>query len=286
MIQVDEATVEAARQGNRAALEELVGALQRPMFNLALRMLADSADAEDAAQEIVIKILTHLGGLRDLGAFGGWALRVATRHLIQERTKGRIESMRLTFRSFGADLMDGLADLPDDAAVDPQRNALAAQVKIGCTLALLTCLSRPLRAAYVLADVYELSDLEAAEVLEIAPAAYRQRLRRARAMVVAFTQRHCGLVAAEAPCRCVRRVDRALATGRIQADAGTPEATHELARIERSVACLDRDRRTAALLRSNPAFSWQARTLEVLDRFQAGARRFQESPGRRETHGE
>lgn len=70
MIIVDPALVKAARRGSRAALDELVRALQRPIYNLALRMLANPTDADDAAQEIITRIVTNLGGLREPGAAG------------------------------------------------------------------------------------------------------------------------------------------------------------------------------------------------------------------------
>lgn len=185
---------------------------------------------------------------------------------MRERVKGRVEAMRFSFRTFGADLMDGLEDVPDDNAVDPALNVLAAQVKVGCTLALLTCLSRPMRAAYILGDIYELPDIEAAAVLEIEHAAYRQRLRRARAQVLAFTQRHCGIISREAPCRCGGRVNKALASGRARRDACTPEvAAYDVAALQRTIATLDRDRRAAVLMRSNPDFGWEAKRLNLLD---------------------
>jgi len=74
---------------------------------------------------------------------------------------------------------------PECAARD---QVLIEEVKIACTLALLTCLSRPLRVAYILGDIFELSDAEAAHALKIDPAAFRQRLRRARALVTGFVQ--------------------------------------------------------------------------------------------------
>ncbi len=266
MITIDKGVVDAAREGNRAALQNLIRAIQRPIYNVALRMLANPADADDAAQEIVIKIITNLGGLRDTGAAGGWALRVAMRHLVHQRRKGRVEAMRLSFRSFGVDLMDGLSDIPDDQSPDPMRQVLAAQVKIGCTMALLTCLSRSLRAAYILGEIYELADGEAASVLEIAPAAYRQRLARARAMVMAFTQRFCGVAAADAPCQCARRVDKALATYRVQRETCAPEAkSHDLAEIKKAIAVLEQNRSAAALMRSNPEFGWKARFPDLLE---------------------
>ncbi len=56
----DEELVQAARSGDRAALEELVTRIQKPLYNLAVRMLWHPADAEDATQEILIKIITQL----------------------------------------------------------------------------------------------------------------------------------------------------------------------------------------------------------------------------------
>lgn len=266
MILIDSELVEQARRGSRAALDEVVRVLQRPIYNLALRMLANPADAEEAAQEIIIKVVTNLGGVRETAAAGAWAMRVAMRHLVHERKRGRLEAARFTFRSFGADLQDGLADYPETAEADPLKTTLIAQVKIGCTLALLSCLTRPLRGAYILGEVYELSDLEAASVLEIAPAAYRQRLKRARAMVIAFTQRYCGLVVCTAPCHCERRIDRAVALGRVQPNACMREATsHDVGKVQLAISILDRERRAAALMRSNPDFVWQAKGLDILE---------------------
>ncbi|MFP3325623.1 sigma factor, partial [Planococcus sp. SIMBA_160] len=86
--------------GDRAALAAVVHSLQRQIYGLAMRMLAHPADAEAATQEILIKIITHLGTLRDAEAAGGWALKVASRHLVGMRKRGRVEAMRMTFRDF------------------------------------------------------------------------------------------------------------------------------------------------------------------------------------------
>ena len=58
MIELDRNEILAARQGSRAALSAIVRAAERPIYNLALRMLANRADAEDATQEILIRIVT------------------------------------------------------------------------------------------------------------------------------------------------------------------------------------------------------------------------------------
>ena len=58
-VTVDELAQRAA-DGDRSALSALVRELQHPMYRLALRFLGDPDDAEDACQEILIRIVTRL----------------------------------------------------------------------------------------------------------------------------------------------------------------------------------------------------------------------------------
>lgn len=259
MIDLTPHLVVAAQQGGRAALEALVRSIQRPVFNLAMRMLGHPADAEDATQEILIKAITHIGEVREPLAAGAWAFRVACRHLVHVRRKGVLEAQRLTFKSFATDLETGLEDLPDTVSQDAETQAMIEEVKIGCTLALLTCLSRSLRAAYVLGEIMQLTDREAADALEIEPAAFRQRLRRARALVTSFVQTRCGVVSAAATCRCDRRVAQAGRFGRVVREqrlfprAQAPSPT--IAEVRAKVVELERGQAAAALMRSNPEFA-------------------------------
>jgi RNA polymerase sigma factor (sigma-70 family) len=258
MIELDRNEILAARQGSRAALSAIVRAAERPIYNLALRMLANRADAEDATQEILIRIVTNLGSLRDVDSAGAWAMRIATRHLVHERKRGRVEAMRLTFEGFAADLEQGLAPLPEGELTEVETAMAIEEVKIGCTLAMLVCLTRPLRIAYILGDVFELADTEAASVLEIAPSAYRQRLRRARAQVTAFVTARCGVVSGAAACRCEKRVAPALRLGRVvtgQTEFETADGSrHNVAELRERIGKLEHGRAATALMRSNPDF--------------------------------
>jgi RNA polymerase sigma factor (sigma-70 family) len=259
MIRLDPDDVVAARRGNRAALEAVLRAAEGPIYNLAIRMLAHPADAEDATQEIMIKIITHLGTLREVEAAGGWALRIACRHLVQERKRGRVEAMRLTFKGFAADLDQGQAPLGECGLSEADAALAVEEVKIGCTLAMLVCLTRDLRMAYLLADVFELTDAEAARILEISPTAFRQRLKRARAAVVDFTRSACGIASDQGSCSCDRRVSAALRIGRIARgkslfglDRTRPA---DLMSLRQRVRRLEQGRAAAALMRSNPNFT-------------------------------
>lgn len=257
MIRLDPDQVNAARQGDRAALASLVRSLQRPVYGLALRMLAHPADAEDATQEILIRIVTHLGTIREDGAAGGWALKLAVRHLMGLRKRSRVEAMRMSFKDFAADLEHGL-DIADADQTEGAITAIAIEeIKIGCTLAMLTCLSRSLRIAYVLGDIFEMSDAEAAEALSITPAAYRQRLSRARQEITRFLQGACGFVAQGAACRCERRLSAAQASGRVTPGApafGLGAVGADIPGLRRQIRRLEDGRRAAALMRSNPSF--------------------------------
>lgn len=257
--------VEAARQGSRAALEALINAAKGPIFNVAMRMLAHREDAEDATQEILIKIITHLGDVRDIDLAGAWAFRVATRHLAQTARLGRVEMMRLTFADFADDLNLGQAEPSHLGLTEIEHQLALKEVKVGCTLAMLMCLSRPLRIAYILGDVFEMTDTEASDLLSIPAGTYRQRLRRARSSISGFMQSNCSIQSKSASCRCERRIAPALQMGRIakgaaQLDSGqigqvSPDD------IRQDVAALEAVQRSVAIMRSNPEFAISAPAL-------------------------
>lgn len=259
MIRLAASLVIAARQGNRAALSAIVKNAERPVYNLAMRMLAHPEDAQDATQEILIKIITNLGSIRDVEAAGGWAMRIACRHLIASSKRGRVEAMRLTFDGFADDLARGLDVSTSTEPHDPETELAINEIKIGCTLALLTCLKREARLAYVLGEIFELSDSEAAEALEIAPATYRQRLKRSRDAILAFMNVRCGNVSKTAACRCERRLTAAEKAGRISRGNSTyglkTDAANSVLRLRSVVHNLEEGRRAAALMRSNPQFT-------------------------------
>ena len=79
--------VEAAKEGDKKALEDLILKIQDKIYGLALRMLYNPSDAEDAPQEILLKIITHLSTFRGESAFTTWMYRVAVNHLLTLRRR-------------------------------------------------------------------------------------------------------------------------------------------------------------------------------------------------------
>ena len=232
-----------AAEGDSAALERVLASVSDSIYRLALRMLWHPEDAEDAAQEALIKIMTRIGSYRGEAAFATWAYRVAANHILNFR-KSRVEQENLNFRRYGEELEDGLAN-PDTAR--PDAGLLAEEVKLGCTLGMLLCLDRDHRLAYILTDVFDLPSADAAFICGITPTTLRKRASRARARLREFVSVHCGLVNTSAKCRCDRRVQAALRNGRVQSDhlnfaqhldpndaVGEMERLHDLASLMHS----------------------------------------------------
>jgi RNA polymerase sigma factor (sigma-70 family) len=203
------ARARAAALGDRAAAEDVLEAIQDGVYALALRMLGHPADAEDAAQEILLIVLTHLGSFRGESAFRTWVWRIAANHLARVR-KGRRET--ITFEALDERLRTGLRDEPTERP-DPESEALTGELRLRCTEAMLISLDRDLRIAYVFGDIFQLSTEEAAEALEIEPAALRKRLSRARERLHAFLRSWCGVYDPANPCRCHKQVDAAVERG-------------------------------------------------------------------------
>lgn len=248
-----EALVDRAQKGDREALEGVVVSIRGRVYALALRMLWNPEDANDATQEVLVRVVTRLATSRGESSFPTWVYRVAANHLLTVR-KSRLEEQRYTFERFGAELAESPSD--EAQAGGPGRDLLLQEVRVGCTLGMLQCLDRPHRLAYILGEILELEGDEAARVLGIRPAAFRKRLSRAREAVIAFTRARCGLVEPKHSCRCSRRLPAALRLGRVEPDrlrfassganaAAFPDALAEIRR-------LDELRRTAALFRAQP----------------------------------
>jgi len=206
--------VDKAKTGSKEALMEIVRQIQDDIYRMAIKMLWHPEDAEDATQEILIRIITQLGGFRGESAFKTWVYRVSTNYLLTTR-KRRAEQKTMTFSEFGEDLYNGLSDTIQTSAESAEQELLVNEVKISCTQGMLLCLDRDHRMAYILGEIFQLTGEQGGYVLAITAPAFRKRLSRARTSIRQFMQQQCGLVNKENGCRCRRRVDRAVQLGRV-----------------------------------------------------------------------
>ena len=199
--------VKDAMRGSREALEELVRQIQQPVYSLSLRMLLNRQDAEDAAQEIIIRVITNLRTYRFEGSFRTWVLRIAV---------NKLKTVRKTFaekRMASVEELDGILDRYEargwlSKPLEAPEPYLEAETRSICIHALLSALNRSLRLAFILGVVIGVDSREGAQILDISPAAYRQRLSRARARMKNFLTANCGILddANRCSCGCVLSV--------------------------------------------------------------------------------
>lgn len=249
-----EESVRSAQQGNQPALEHLIKQIQPKVYGLALRMLWHPDDAQDATQEILLRIVTHLATFRGESNFFTWAYRIAANHLMGWR-KSRVEAQGFTFEIFGQDLQEGLSARSDH----PHDILLFQEIRVGCTLGMLLCLDRAHRIAYVLGEVLEMSSGEASEILNISRTSFRKRLERARSGIVEFMKARCGLANPQNACRCRRRVERAIDLKRVDPAhllfARDTEDAVRFPEVLANIRHLQETQRAVALFRSHPEYA-------------------------------
>lgn len=160
-----EKLVELAVVGKKEALEDLVKGIQDRVYKLALRMLAHPEDAEDAAQEILIKIITHLSSFRRESTFMTWVYRISANHLLNTR-KRRAELMEINFEQCQQQIDKGFADKWHPSFSEAEQKLLVEELRVNCLQTLLQCLDRNLRMAYALGEIFEVKSEEAANILD------------------------------------------------------------------------------------------------------------------------
>ena len=213
--------VRLAAEGDKGALEQLLTGVQDLVFNLSLRMLGTIHDAEDASQEILIRVMTNLASFRGESAFTTWVFRIAVNHLKNYR-KSMFAQHPLSFEYYGEDIVSGKEkDIPD-LTMGVDRNLLEQELKLSCTNVMLQCLDTDSRCIYILGTMFRVDSRLAAEILEISPEVYRQRLSRIKKKMAGFLEEYCGL-SGKGVCSCSKRISYAIATHRVNPEK--PEYT-------------------------------------------------------------
>jgi RNA polymerase sigma factor (sigma-70 family) len=236
--------VERAVAGEKAAMEQIMRALERPFFNLALRMLLSPVEAEDAAQECLLRVATRLSQFEGGSRFSTWAWKVAVNRILELKRKPFF-----TVEQFSADLADGL----EPEAPERTEDAVAlGELKMSCGRALLSCVDADDRIAFILGEIIELDGPEAAEILGVPAATFRKRLSRARDRLREALSSNCGVVNPSAPCRCHRRLTRAAALGRVKPGAVTTDAPLDVVALREHVQSIGEAIRVAAYYRADP----------------------------------
>lgn len=208
-----QALIEKATAGDKKSLETVILSVQDLVFNLSLRMLGTFPDAEDATQDILLKIVTHLSSFNGESSFSTWVFRIATNHL-KNYQKHMFAKFPLSFEFYGDDIRNGKIDDVPDLTQNVEKSILAEELKLSCTNVMLQCLDTESRCIFILGTMFKVDSRVAGDILGITPEAYRQRLSRIRSKVADFLKEYCGEYG-QGKCRCADRVNYAIQNHRI-----------------------------------------------------------------------
>ena len=241
--------------------------IQDRVYGLSLRMLGHPADAEDASQEILIKVITHLDSYREESAFTSWVYRVASNHLLTTH-KRRAERMALTFALFEEQIHKEHTAASPAPGLTPEQEYLIEEERANCMQGMLLCLSRDLRLAFILGVVFGVSGHEGAYILDVTPETFRKRVSRGRSKIQEFMLKNCGLVNPENPCQCAHIVPHDIEIGWIDPENPLYATREEFSRgrpdILDRLQGLDEIERVEALVRSYPEQDPPASFVELM----------------------
>ena len=176
--------VEAARQGDQSAFEQLVHLYEKRVLALTTRMCKNPADAEEAAQEAFLSAWQGLPFFRGDASFSTWLYRLASNACVDLlRREGRRQS------AAGPSLNDEEVQLEvPDTAPSPQeqaeRSELRQQIEAG-----LQALTPDHRQVLLLREMHQLSYDEIAQTLDVDVGTVKSRINRGRKQLRNFLLR-------------------------------------------------------------------------------------------------
>ena len=167
--------MEAARQGEQDAFEQLVRAYEKRVFALTLRMCGNPEDAAEAAQEAFLAVWQGLKFFRGESSFSTWLYRLASNACVDLlRREGRHRAAAgpsLDDEELRLETADP-APTPQEAA---ERAELRRQIENG-----LRALPAEYRQVLILREMHQLSYEEIGQTLSLDPGTVKSRISRGR----------------------------------------------------------------------------------------------------------
>jgi len=171
----EKAWIDAAREGDPLAFEQLIHLYEKRVFALTRRMCKNPSDAEEAAQETFLAAWQGLRFFRGESSFSTWLYRLASNACVDLlRREGRHQA------AAGPSLNDEevVLEIPDEA---PTPHALAEQAELKEQIeAGLAALPEEYRQVLILREIHQQSYDEIAEILSLDLGTVKSRINRGR----------------------------------------------------------------------------------------------------------
>jgi RNA polymerase sigma-70 factor (ECF subfamily) len=171
--QIEQDILQRALNGDDEAYAQVVEVYQTPVYNLCYRMLGESGEAEDAAQETFWRAYQAMNRYDRQRPFGTWLLSIAAHYCIDQQRKRRLPTYELD-------------EVTEETFPDPTPNPEKAvgQLEQDRLLhGLLAAMNPADRAVIVLRYWNDLSEEEISQALSLTVSAVKSRLHRARLLL-------------------------------------------------------------------------------------------------------
>jgi len=173
--------IDRVRRGENELFYELVRPYERRVFAAAMAILRNESDAEDVAQEAMLKALRAIRQFRADARFSTWLIQITVNEALMRRRKDRnhvieaIDDRRDEESDYAPRDFADWREIPSEALERKEVRQRLAQA--------LASLDRKYREVFVLRDMEQLNIQETAEALGISIASVKTRLLRARLML-------------------------------------------------------------------------------------------------------
>ncbi len=170
MTEADILLIKRAQKGDSTAFESLYNQHLKRVYNIAWRMMGSSAEAEDIAQEVMLKAWRALPSFKLSSAFGTWLYRITINACHDELRRRKAKTVSVEqLHEAGRELeTEGFEDRSDTG------NSIAWAI---------SRLNEEYRAALVLRDVEGYAYDEIAQILKCPIGTVRSRINRAREQI-------------------------------------------------------------------------------------------------------
>jgi RNA polymerase sigma-70 factor (ECF subfamily) len=173
--------IQRIRDGEHEAFYELIRPYERRVYAAAVAILRNETDAEDCAQETVLKAFKHIRQFRAEARFSTWLIQIAVNEARMRRRKERadlVEPIDKDKNEEGSYMPRDFADWREIPSEVLERKEVREQLAEA-----LASLGQMYREVFVLRDMEQLSIEETANALGISTASVKTRLLRARLML-------------------------------------------------------------------------------------------------------
>jgi RNA polymerase sigma factor (sigma-70 family) len=194
---------------NVEIFNEIYSSYSKKIYNIAYKITGDKMIAEDITHDTFTQVYQKYETFRGESGILTWIYTIAKNNCFQYLRKVK----RVSFLDIDT-LIDTAGKSDQDAGYsDIEKDMYVEQVKEGCLLGLLRCLSFHQRVSFILHVLYEIPIEETSQIIAKSPNATRILIHRARSNLKTFLCKNCSLYNKNNRCTCENLISFSLNRG-------------------------------------------------------------------------